>query len=112
MSRSLRLAILGDIHGNLPALEVVLTDIDRQAPDAVFLLGDLINRCPWTREVLDILREGDWLSVQGNHDLVLALLHTSEGWPLFKRTAAFPHRPLDVGTVAPNGHKLSPQSVT
>jgi predicted phosphodiesterase len=90
MSRSLRLAILGDIHGNLPALEVVLTDIDRQAPDAVFLLGDLINRCPWTREVLDILRERDWLSVQGNHDLVLALLHTSEGWPLFNERQRFP----------------------
>ena len=90
MRRPLRLAFLGDIHGNLPALEAVLDDIDRQAPDAVFLLGDLINRCPWTWEVLDRLRERDWLSVQGNHDLVLALLHTPESWPSFNERQRFP----------------------
>ena len=91
MNRPLRLAFLGDIHGNLPALEVVLDDIDRHAPDAVFLLGDLINRCPWTLEVLEVLRARKWLSVQGNHDLVLALLHTPEGWPQFNDKNRFPN---------------------
>ncbi len=114
MSRSLRLAVLGDIHGNLPALEAVLDDIDRQAPDAVFLLGDLINRCPWTREVLDIVRERDWLSVQGNHDLILALLHTPECWPIFSDRQRFPivHwtweqlRPLDISHLLSLPHDL------
>ena len=91
MNRPLRLAFLGDIHGNLPALEAVLDDIDRHAPDAVFLLGDLINRCPWTLEVLEVLRARKWLSVQGNHDLVLALLHTPEGWPQFNDKNRFPN---------------------
>ncbi len=89
MSR-LRLAFLGDIHGNLPALEAVLHDIDQQTPDAVFLLGDLINRCPWTVEALDLLRERDWLSVQGNHDLILGLLNTPDIWPPFDEPRRFP----------------------
>lgn len=90
MNRSLRLAVLGDIHGNMPAFEAVIADIDRSAPDAVFLLGDLINRCPWTREVIDVVRQRGWLSVQGNHDLVLALLHTPDGWPIFNERNRFP----------------------
>ena len=91
MTCLLRLAFLGDIHGNLPALEAVLDDFDKQAPDAVFLLGDLINRCPWTRDVIDILRQRNWPSVQGNHDLVLAQLNTPESSPPFKNRNRFPN---------------------
>ncbi|MCY4079733.1 MAG: metallophosphoesterase family protein [Caldilineaceae bacterium] len=91
MTCPLRLAFLGDIHGNLPALEAVLNDIDQQAPDAVFLLGDLINRCPWTRDVIDILRQRNWPSVQGNHDLVLAHLNTPDGSPVFSNRNRFPN---------------------
>lgn len=91
MKRPTRLAFLGDIHGNLPALESVLADIDKRSPDAVFLLGDLINRCPWTLDVLDLLRQREWLSVQGNHDLVLAQLNTPDGSPLFNNRNRFPN---------------------
>jgi len=91
MSRPIRLAFLGDIHGNLPALEAVLDEIDKQTPDAVFLLGDLLNRCPWTLDVVDVLRQRDWLSVQGNHDLVLANLNTPEGPPTFNDKNRFPN---------------------
>jgi len=91
MNSTLRLAFLGDIHGNLPALEAVLSDLDKQAPDAVFLLGDLINRCPWTRDVIDILRQRNWPSVQGNHDLVLAQLNTPDGSPVFSNRNRFPN---------------------
>lgn len=91
MNCPLRLAFLGDIHGNLPALESVLADIDKKSPDAVFLLGDLINRCPWTIDVLDLLRQREWLSVQGNHDLVLAQLNTPDGSPLFDNRSRFPN---------------------
>lgn len=91
MKRPARLAFLGDIHGNLPALESVLADIDEQGPDAVFLLGDLINRCPWTHDVLDLLRQREWLSVQGNHDLILAQLNTPDGSDVFKNRSRFPN---------------------
>jgi len=36
-------AFLSDIHGNSPALQAVLDDIQREGCDTVFLLGDLIN---------------------------------------------------------------------
>ncbi|MBK8797381.1 MAG: metallophosphoesterase family protein [Anaerolineales bacterium] len=36
----MRLAFLADIHGNLPALEAVMRDLQAQMPDQVFLAGD------------------------------------------------------------------------
>ena len=41
-----RLAILADIHGNLPALAAVRADIATQAVDRVIVAGDLINWGP------------------------------------------------------------------
>ncbi|BDP41316.1 metallophosphoesterase [Deinococcus aetherius] len=38
----MRLAILGDVHGNRFALEAVLADIREAAPDAVLNLGDTV----------------------------------------------------------------------
>ena len=39
----MRLAIISDIHGNLPALEAVLAEIDASAPDEVWCLGDVVG---------------------------------------------------------------------
>jgi predicted phosphodiesterase len=49
------LAILYDIHGNLPALEAVLAEA-REEADAYFLGGDYGTPSPWPRETLDLLR--------------------------------------------------------
>ena len=106
MNCSLRLAFLGDIHGNLPALEAVLNDIDQQAPDAVFLLGDLINRCPWTRDVIDILRQRNWPSVQGNHDLVLAQLNTPDEFACVQQQKPLSQYALDLGATGSRGTQL------
>jgi len=52
-----RLAVLSDIHGNLLALEAVLAHLHAQgAPDATWVLGDLVAFCPWPVETLDRLR--------------------------------------------------------
>lgn len=69
-----RLAALSDVHGNLPALEAVLTEIDRQgAPDITWVLGDLCLFCPWPRETLARLRELPNVSfLRGNTDRYLA----------------------------------------
>ncbi len=90
MTPSLRLAILGDIHGNLPALEAVLAHLDRQSPDGVYLLGDLVNRCPWNNEVMALLCTRGWPSVSGNHDLIISRLHTPENRPPFDVRSRFP----------------------
>ena len=111
----LRLAFLGDIHGNLPALEAVVQDIaQQQQPDAVFLLGDLVNRCPWTVEVMDLLAAQGWPGVQGNHDLVLGLLNTPQIWHPFDERGRFPViywtwerlRPVDIQQLQALPHDL------
>jgi predicted phosphodiesterase len=50
------LALLYDIHGNLPALEAVLADIEREGADAYLLGGDYGTPSPWPHETLDLLR--------------------------------------------------------
>ena len=39
----LRLAVLSDVHGNLPAFRAVLDDVSGHEPDAVWFLGDLVG---------------------------------------------------------------------
>jgi predicted phosphodiesterase len=39
----MRVAVLADIHGNLPALEAVLRDVEAAGVDAVVLDGDLAD---------------------------------------------------------------------
>ena len=38
----MRLAVLGDVHGNAFALDAVLADVRSAAPDALFNLGDTV----------------------------------------------------------------------
>jgi predicted phosphodiesterase len=67
------IAVLSDVHGNLPALEAVLADLrTRAAPDACWVLGDLAAFCPWPTETLARLRALPNVSfLQGNTDRYL-----------------------------------------
>lgn len=80
----MRLAVLADIHGNLPALEAVVADLDRYAPDAVVLAGDQVNRCPWSAEVLDLIEDRGWPAVAGNHDWIVSVLGTPASPRIFE----------------------------
>src|SRR2546430_14737785 len=42
-SGNLRVAALSDIHGNLPALEAVLSEVERDRPDLVVSCGDVAS---------------------------------------------------------------------
>lgn len=66
---SLRLAILADIHGNLPALEAVLADARAQGVDGYIIAGDLLLGAPFPVETLDRLRSLDAWIIQGNNDV-------------------------------------------
>ncbi|HEV2217329.1 MAG TPA: metallophosphoesterase family protein [Candidatus Dormibacteraeota bacterium] len=67
----MRLAVVSDIHGNLPALEAVLADLEATRPDAVVLGGDLALGGPHPVEVVDRLLGLGWPSVLGNTDEAL-----------------------------------------
>jgi predicted phosphodiesterase len=71
-----RLALLSDIHANLPALEAVAADIDAARPDAVYVLGDMINGCAWPAETLDFIAARGWPMLIGNHDDAVIQLGT------------------------------------
>jgi predicted phosphodiesterase len=64
-----RLALISDIHANLPALEAVLDDISRRSVHRTLSLGDIVGYGAWPNECCDLVREHKILSVLGNHDL-------------------------------------------
>ena len=64
----MRIALLSDVHANLPALEAVLEDIAAAGVDARYALGDLVGYAPWPNEVLERLQAEGFPIVMGNYD--------------------------------------------
>ena len=73
-----RIALISDVHGNIPALDVVLRDIRDRGIERVFCLGDLVGKGPESAAAVDICREVCEKLVIGNWDAMLA----NEGDPL------------------------------
>jgi len=70
----MKLAIVSDIHGNLPALEAVIAAIARAGVDRVVNLGDIASGPLWPRETVQRLMALGWPTIRGNHERqVLAL---------------------------------------
>ena len=86
----MRLAFVADIHGNLLALEAVLADLQQQKPDAVYLVGDQVNRCPWNNEVMALVTDLGWPAIAGNHDLIVGMINTPQNRPPFTNRMRFP----------------------
>lgn len=68
----MRLAIISDVHGNLPALEAVHAEIRRSAPDLIVNLGDCVSGPLWPEETAQYLIAQNWPTVSGNHDRIVA----------------------------------------
>jgi predicted phosphodiesterase len=65
----MKLAVLTDVHANLPALEAALDDIDAEGVDLLVHLGDAIAIGPFPAECLDrLLNIRNARLVIGNHD--------------------------------------------
>jgi predicted phosphodiesterase len=74
----MRIAVLSDIHGNLPALEAVLA---ATAPyDAIWQLGDVVGYGPQPDEVVARLVAEDARGVRGNHDSAALGLISSDAF--------------------------------
>jgi putative phosphoesterase len=67
----MRIAIVSDVHGNLTALDAVIADIQRRAPDRVLHGGDLVLMGAQPEQVVDRIRELEWPGVLGNTDELL-----------------------------------------
>jgi predicted phosphodiesterase len=75
----MRIALLSDVHANLPALEAVLADIDAQGVDATYHLGDLVGYAPWPNEVVALLAARGIGGIAGNYDSTVATDHAHCG---------------------------------
>lgn len=64
----MRIAVFGDIHGNIAALDAVMLDIAAQKPDAVYCLGDLVGYAAFPNEVTARIRQEQVPTVMGNYD--------------------------------------------
>ena len=84
----MRLAVLADIHGNLPALEAVLADVKRQGVDGMLVAGDSVDR-PQPLEAVHALQALGACAIRGNRENYLLAYdrrdspdhwHTSTQW--------------------------------
>ena len=67
----MRLAILSDIHANLPALEAVFEAIEAEGPDETWCLGDVVGYGAHPDECTRLTAERCSVCLVGNHDLAV-----------------------------------------
>lgn len=64
----MRIAVISDIHSNLPALESVLQKADELKADTIYCLGDIVGYGPFPNEAISLVRRHCSIAVKGNHD--------------------------------------------
>lgn len=64
----MRIAVVSDIHGNLPAVEAVAADLRPRGPNVVINLGDSLSGPLRPRETAQFLMSEPWFHLAGNHE--------------------------------------------
>ncbi len=77
----LTIALISDVHANLPALEAVLADAHMRGASVVLHAGDLTGYGPFPDEVINLVRERHIISVIGNYDLSVLSRKWKKGKP-------------------------------
>lgn len=63
----MRIAVFSDVHGNLPALELMLKDA--MNIDEYICLGDVVNYGPWSNECVQLISSlPNATTIRGNHE--------------------------------------------
>ena len=65
------IALISDVHGNLPAFEAVLADVDSTAAEEIWCLGDLVGYGAQPDDCVELARKRCDFCLAGNHDLVV-----------------------------------------
>ena len=82
----MKVALIGDVHANLPALEAVLADAEARGAQAVWNIGDFVGYGPFPNEVVKRLQQPGVVSIIGNYDLkVLKFPKKKANWKKSKR---------------------------
>jgi predicted phosphodiesterase len=69
----MRIALISDIHANVPALHAVLDDINVQdGIAATYHLGDVVGYAPWPNETVSLLKAFRIEGIGGNYDSTVA----------------------------------------
>ncbi len=79
----IRIAILADIHGNLPAFEAALKHVAGQKVDRVFIAGDVVNGSPDSKACWDLAVSLGCPILRGNHERYVADFGTAKASPLW-----------------------------
>jgi predicted phosphodiesterase len=66
-----RVAVITDIHANLPALEASLAEIERLGVDSVYCGGDLVGYGPHPTEVCALIESRAIPTIYGNYDYAI-----------------------------------------
>jgi len=77
----MRIAAIGDIHGNLDNLQELYRRLEYESIDAIYHLGDIIDRGPQVYEVLQFCMEKKLKGVMGNHEGALISKHFDKNRP-------------------------------
>lgn len=94
----MRLAVISDIHANLPALDAVMETIDEAETDAIWCLGDVVGYGAQPNECAALIKERAALCLAGNHDLAaLDNLDISSFSPAAAEAARWTRTELDDG---------------
>jgi hypothetical protein len=76
-----RIAVLADIHGNLPAFEAALAHAAQQSVDQIILAGDIINGSPDSKACWDLALSLGCPLLRGNHERYAAHFGTARASP-------------------------------
>lgn len=74
-----RIAILSDVHGNITALESVISDIEKRGISKIYCLGDSVIKCANPDKVIDLLRQKCEVILLGNCDEIICRPDIEQG---------------------------------
>lgn len=100
----MKIALIADIHANLPALDSVLEHAHAKNTDEIWFLGDAIGHGPFPEQVVKRLQKENSIAIMGNYDQkVLHFKENQKKWqskkdPVKYFSFAWTHQHISPGT--------------
>ena len=92
----MRIAVLADVHANLPALEAVVRDMCSEGAEGLWHLGDAVGYGADPFTCLQILADMDGVLIAGNHEQASCDLAEAQGFnPAAMEAVRWTHDALD-----------------